>query len=65
LATSEGSARIVASVAALAHGLGLTVVAEGVEDADDASRLADAGCDYGQGIWFAPALPTEEIERLL
>lgn len=65
LATSEGSARIVASVASLAHSLGLTVVAEGVEDADDASRLADAGCDYGQGFWFAPALPTDEIERLL
>jgi c-di-GMP-specific phosphodiesterase len=65
LPTSESSERIVASVASLAHELGLSVVAEGVEDAAVAARLAAAGCDYGQGFWYAPALSAEEVERLL
>jgi c-di-GMP-specific phosphodiesterase len=65
LPTSESSAAIVGSVVALAHELGLTVVAEGVEDAEVAARLAAAGCDYGQGFWFAPALSGDEVERLL
>jgi c-di-GMP-specific phosphodiesterase len=63
--TSESSARIVASVAALAHEMGLTVVAEGVEDPEVAVRLAEAGCDFGQGFWYAPAMSAVEVERLL
>lgn len=65
LPTSEGSARIVSSIVALAHDLGLKVVAEGVEDSATAARLADAGCDYGQGFWFSPALAAEEAEGFL
>lgn len=61
LHVSDGSAKIVRSVTDLAHDLGLKVVAEGVEGADDAARLADFGCDFGQGFWFAPALKADEI----
>lgn len=64
LRTSDSSARIVASVADLSHDLGLKVVAEGVEDAEAAARLLAAGCDYGQGYWFAPALAADEVEAL-
>jgi EAL domain-containing protein (putative c-di-GMP-specific phosphodiesterase class I) len=64
LMTSESSAQIVASVASLAHALGLAVVAEGVEDAEVAARLQAAGCDYGQGFWFSPALSADEVEGL-
>jgi c-di-GMP-specific phosphodiesterase len=64
LRSSDSSARIVASVADLAHDLGLKVVAEGVEDAEAAARLLAAGCDYGQGYWFAPALAADEVEAL-
>ncbi|GAB3686461.1 hypothetical protein GCM10028814_26960 [Angustibacter aerolatus] len=44
---------VVASVIAMAHGLGLDVVAEGVEDDATRAWLADAGCDVGQGWHFS------------
>jgi c-di-GMP-specific phosphodiesterase len=65
LPSSTSSETIVASITALAHDLGLVVVAEGVEEAATAERLAKAGCDYGQGFYFAPALQLDEVERWL
>jgi len=65
LHASDGSQKIVGSITALAHELGLKVVAEGVEDESSARRLAELGCDYGQGFWFAPPLKQTEIETLL
>jgi diguanylate cyclase (GGDEF)-like protein len=46
------SARIVASVIALAQGLGIGVVAEGVEQSDEARSLRALGCEEGQGWLF-------------
>ncbi|MEZ0166563.1 putative bifunctional diguanylate cyclase/phosphodiesterase [Kineococcus sp. LSe6-4] len=51
---------IVSSVIALAHRLGLTVVAEGVETVAAADRLCALGCDELQGFHFARPLPAEE-----
>jgi EAL domain-containing protein (putative c-di-GMP-specific phosphodiesterase class I) len=48
---------IVRSTVALAHALGLTVVAEGVETADDWEELARLGCDRAQGYLLSHALP--------
>ena len=48
---------IVRSTVALAHALGLTVVAEGVESADDWEELTRLGCDRAQGHHLSPALP--------
>jgi EAL domain-containing protein (putative c-di-GMP-specific phosphodiesterase class I) len=47
------SAKIVRSTIDLAHGLGLKVVAEGVEDRDTLERLADYRCDEAQGYYIA------------
>ncbi|MGZ6793905.1 MAG: putative bifunctional diguanylate cyclase/phosphodiesterase, partial [Mycobacteriales bacterium] len=52
---------IVASVIDLARGLGMRVVAEGVEDVATWRRLAAMGCDRAQGWWLSPALPAEEL----
>lgn len=41
------------------------VVAEGVETAEQLARAAAWGCDRVQGFYFAPALPADELERLL
>jgi diguanylate cyclase (GGDEF)-like protein len=41
---------VVRSLVGLAHDLGLTVVAEGIEDADQLAELARLGCDLGQGF---------------
>jgi diguanylate cyclase (GGDEF)-like protein/PAS domain S-box-containing protein len=47
---------IVAAMVSLAHDLGLTVVAEGVETRDQCERLASYSCDAAQGFLFAPPL---------
>jgi Amt family ammonium transporter len=51
---------IVRAVVSLAHGLGITVVAEGIETDEQARRLRDLGCDMGQGFtWAHPADPVQ------
>jgi len=56
---------IVRSVVALAHGLGIDVVAEGIETLAQLDQLRALRCDRGQGYWFARPLPAEGIETLL
>lgn len=56
---------ILDTVVALAHGLGMLVVAEGIENEAQASRLLALGCDLGQGYHFAEPLPPREVEALL
>ena len=51
---------IVSSVIALAHRLGLVVVAEGVETVAVADRLCGMGCDELQGFFFARPLPAAQ-----
>ena len=46
-------AAVVEAVVRLGSALGMTVVAEGVENAATAERLAELGCPYGQGFYFA------------
>lgn len=52
--------RILFSVIALAHDLRRNVVVEGVESAEDATWLAQAGCEFGQGFYFSPPLSAAE-----
>jgi EAL domain-containing protein (putative c-di-GMP-specific phosphodiesterase class I) len=57
----EADARIVAQVVALGHSFDLEVVAEGVESAEIAVRLADMGCDYAQGFHYAKPLAPKDF----
>lgn len=50
-------AAIVTAIVTLAHTLGLEVVAEGIETAEQLKFLRDIGCDLGQGYYFARPLP--------
>ncbi len=59
----DGSA-IVDAVIALAHRLGLSVVAEGVETVAQQGHLQAQGCDELQGFGLARPLPVEEFEAL-
>jgi diguanylate cyclase (GGDEF)-like protein/PAS domain S-box-containing protein len=61
LATVPGDAVIVRSTIDLAHNLGMTVVAEGVEDENTLDILAQYGCDSAQGHLFSRALTVEEL----
>jgi hypothetical protein len=58
----QSDAQISQSIIALAHGLGLSVVAEGVETEAQRQFLARHGCEVYQGWLFARAMPAEELE---
>lgn len=62
---NEGDAAIVRAIAALGHGLGLEILAEGVETAEQASRLLEEGCDLAQGYHFARPMPEADFVNLL
>jgi EAL domain-containing protein (putative c-di-GMP-specific phosphodiesterase class I) len=49
-------AAITKTIITMAHSLGLDVVAEGVETAEQLSFLRQQGCDVVQGFWLAPPL---------
>ncbi len=55
-------ALIVRSVVELGRNLGLTTIAEGVEDRDTFDRLADLGCDVAQGYLVCRPLPADRLE---
>ncbi|MGE2727951.1 putative bifunctional diguanylate cyclase/phosphodiesterase [Mycolicibacterium vaccae] len=63
--THPASAAIAEAVIGLAHSLGVTPVAEGVENAETAARLRDFGCRVAQGFHFSAPLPATEIHKLL
>ena len=57
----DDDAKIVKSTIDLAHNLGLTVVAEGVENAAVMQRLREQGCDEAQGYHMSRPLPASEM----
>jgi EAL domain-containing protein (putative c-di-GMP-specific phosphodiesterase class I) len=58
------SAQIVSALLGLGKGLGLTVVAEGVESPDQEATLAQQGCQEGQGFLFGEAVSAERSHEL-
>ena len=60
-AISDDSALIVKSIIDLAHGLGLTVTAEGIETADQFALLRNLGCDVAQGYFVARPLEPDKL----
>ncbi len=65
LKTGRESSSIVQAIVALAHNLGMTTIAEGVETEMQQQILHHLGCEYGQGYLFAPPLNAEEATRFL
>jgi diguanylate cyclase (GGDEF)-like protein/PAS domain S-box-containing protein len=58
-------AAIVSAIIAMAHTLGMEVIAEGVETAEQLACLRSLGCDRAQGYYFSRPLPAEEFLELL
>jgi diguanylate cyclase (GGDEF)-like protein len=54
---------ILAASIGMAHGLGLPVVAEGVETPEQLSYLQEHGCEFIQGFLFSPPVPADDIVR--
>ena len=53
------------AIIVMAHALGMQVIAEGVETAQQRDLLTEAGCDYGQGYLFARPIAADEFETLV
>lgn len=61
LGKNENATKVAEAVFGLAHGLGLRVVAEGVERPDQLAQLVALGCDQAQGNLFAPPLTASDL----
>ena len=62
---SASATAVIESVVAMAHRLGLRVVAEGVETRPQARRLQQLNCDELQGHYFGEPMPAEQIPQWL
>lgn len=55
---------IVRAIIAMAHGLGIEVIAEGVENMEQAAMLSEYDCDMFQGYYYAKPMPFNEMLEL-
>jgi diguanylate cyclase (GGDEF)-like protein len=65
LGNDAASGVIVRSVAAMAHALGMTVIAEGVENLNQLEIVLEAGCDAAQGYLFSRPVPRQQCVEAL
>ena len=61
--TSQESRLIVKAIVDLAHGLGLTVTAEGIETREQLQSLAELGCDVAQGYLISQPLEPNSLQQ--
>jgi diguanylate cyclase (GGDEF)-like protein/PAS domain S-box-containing protein len=65
ISISEGDAALARAVIGMAHGLGVSVVAEGIETVDQLTMLRAYGCDEGQGYLLGRPVMGSEVPRLV
>jgi diguanylate cyclase (GGDEF)-like protein/PAS domain S-box-containing protein len=61
----SSDAAITRAIITLAHGLGVRVVAEGVETASQCAVLVEMQCDLMQGFWFSRPVPAQTLAAML
>jgi EAL domain-containing protein (putative c-di-GMP-specific phosphodiesterase class I) len=65
LPSNPENLEIVRTIMSLARSLGMDVVAEGAETADEIEQLKALECDFGQGYFFSKPVDSEQANRLL
>jgi diguanylate cyclase (GGDEF)-like protein/PAS domain S-box-containing protein len=63
--TNEGDAALARAVIAMAHGLGVDVLAEGIESLEQLAKLRRYGCDEGQGYFLGRPVVPSEVPQLV
>ncbi len=61
----DKSLELVKSIVGLGKNMKMTIIAEGVEDAEEARLLQSMGCDAAQGYYFSKPLPEKDITEVL
>jgi EAL domain-containing protein (putative c-di-GMP-specific phosphodiesterase class I) len=61
----ENADKLISSIVSIAHGLGLEVVAEGIEEKHQADYLIALGCEYLQGYYYSRPVPHNEVADIL
>jgi len=64
LLTDANSRAVVTAIIAMAHGLGVTVVAEGTEAQEQADLLTELSCDEAQGYLYSRPIDLEELVKV-
>ncbi len=62
---SDKGGILIRSIVDLAKQLDMNVVAEGVASEEEARKLSEMGCDYGQSFLFGPPIGAESVQKLL
>lgn len=63
--SSEKGIFLLKQIVAMVKGLGYHVVCEGIETLEQAKLLHSAGCEHGQGYWFARPMPIADFEKMM
>lgn len=63
--SNKGDQAVVNAIINMAHDLGMTIIAEGVENEKQLLYLQQKGCDAVQGFYFSPPLTATALEQLL
>lgn len=63
--TQKTNLELVKSIIALGKNLGMAIIAEGIEEPEQAKKLIELGCDMAQGFYFARPIPEKEIHDLV
>jgi diguanylate cyclase (GGDEF)-like protein len=64
-AQEQRAAVILSAIIGMGHELGLTLVAEGIENQEQVDRLGSLGCDYGQGFFIGKPLTAKQVNDAL
>jgi diguanylate cyclase (GGDEF)-like protein len=65
MAVDANDAAIVRAIVGVAKSLGLQLVAEGIESAEQLKCLKELGCECGQGFYFSPPVSAESCRAML
>jgi len=65
LLVDKGSEAIINAIIAMGSALDIKLIAEGVEQEEQAKWLSNLGCQYGQGFYFANPMPAADLEQWL